>query len=733
VRRAIAVPVALFALWGPSSGMWEPPSGGPLIAALWGPPSGGPLLAALWGPPSGGPLLAAQPTALRGRVIAADPGLPDVPLRRARLTVIAGGQAAAPVFADEAGAFALTVPSSPYTLRVTKAGYAPVDLLRPPAGPPLTVTLPRAAAVRGRVVDAAGDPSVGVAVRLRRLSPPPAESGAIQAVGETDDRGEFRFGSLPAGRYAIDATHAGDPTAVLEDMPHEMAAMMREAMAQRARESPPTTETVIVDATPGDDAAVTLVQNFPALSYPYAAVGGVVTGVLLDEFGEPAENVSVRLWLSRFVDGRVVMAPAGRSRGVDDGGRYRMYHVPAGRYMVVVTPAPEPEPGGTRPEPFLSVYYPGRLEVGAAADIDVARAQETSGVDMTVLRSRGARVYGTALSAAGGRLNGSVLLVPSDSSGPQRAAPFALGSGISTAPLAASPAADGTFEIRNVPPGLYALQAAATNTSGNRATESITVNGVQRTVLIDLMHVEGITEFAMQRLAVGEADIGPVTMTTIATSVVSGRVTVDGPGRLISPAEFELIAANIDPDEIPAVSGAFRRGAEIESDGTFRLTGLTGRSLIVLARAPSGWWLKSAEIGGLNAAEEPVAFGSSADSRDDVTLVLSPNGATISGRVTDAENASGFSVVVFPVAPGLRVPGSRYLRTTALDTDGRFSLNSFPPGDYYAIAVEEADGETLGQWENPAALNTLAPLAQRVTLRESELRTLDLRLQRVPR
>jgi hypothetical protein len=72
-----------------------------------------------------------------------------------------------------------------------------------------------------------------------------------------------------------------------------------------------------------------------------------------------------------------------------------------------------------------------------------------------------------------------------------------------------------------------------------------------------------------------------------------------------------------------------------------------------------------------------VAFGSPADSRDDVTIVLSPTGATISGRVAGASDAS---VDVFPVRRLLRVSGSRYLRTTSLDSDGRFSLNSFPPG-----------------------------------------------------
>ena len=66
-----------------------------------GPPSAGALISAMWGPPSGGPLLAAQPATLQGRVVAAaGPGVPELPLRRARLTVIGGARAAAPLFSE---------------------------------------------------------------------------------------------------------------------------------------------------------------------------------------------------------------------------------------------------------------------------------------------------------------------------------------------------------------------------------------------------------------------------------------------------------------------------------------------------------------------------------------------------------------------------------------------------------------------------------------------------------
>src|SRR5687767_7997745 len=125
---------------------------------------------------------------IRGRVIAAaDASVPDLPLRRARLTVIAGGRASQPVFADEMGLFEASVPAAPYVIRVTKSGYAPLDVPRP-AGPeqPLTIHMRVAAVLRGRVVDGAGDPAVGAPVRIRRLSPQSA-AAPTEAVVDTDD------------------------------------------------------------------------------------------------------------------------------------------------------------------------------------------------------------------------------------------------------------------------------------------------------------------------------------------------------------------------------------------------------------------------------------------------------------------------------------------------------------------------------------------------------------------
>jgi hypothetical protein len=100
------------------------------------------------------------------------------------------------------GRFDIAVASGPHSVNVTKAGYAParfggVKELAPDA---LDLTLPRRAVVRGRVMTIAGHPVKDVPVRVSAKAPE-TMSGPVTV--HTDDLGEYRAGSLPAGEYEI--------------------------------------------------------------------------------------------------------------------------------------------------------------------------------------------------------------------------------------------------------------------------------------------------------------------------------------------------------------------------------------------------------------------------------------------------------------------------------------------------------------------------------------------------
>jgi hypothetical protein len=190
----------------------------------------------------------------------------------------------------------------------------------------------------------------------------------------------------------------------------------------------------------------------------------------------------------------------------------------------------------------------------------------------------------------------------------------------------------------------------------------------------------------------------------------------------------------VDPDEMPQIRFG-RADVPLGPDGQFTIRGLTTKVRLGLDQAPEGWWIKSANIGGIDAAADPVAFGTRQDSRDDIRVVLARTAATLSGRVVNnrGERVESSSIVVFPSDADRRFPRSRYVKTADADSDGEFTITSLPPGNYLVAAVEAGDGDASADWANPEALDALVPLAERLTLGEGQAATLSLRVVRPSR
>jgi hypothetical protein len=73
---------------------------------------------------------------------------------------------------------------------------------------------------------------------------------------------------------------------------------------------------------------------------------------------------------------------------------------------------------------------------------------------------------------------------------------------------------------------------------------------------------------------------------------------------------------------------------------------------------------------------------------------------------------------------------SRYQTVARPDQNGRYSVRTLPPGEYYAVAVQYADPARRGG--DPTYYEQFVPDAVGFTLREAESRALDLKLV-VPR
>jgi protocatechuate 3,4-dioxygenase beta subunit len=167
---------------------------------------------------SGTPVPSAAAGVVRGRVIAADTGLP---LRRVTVSLRSSGEERGlSTDTDAAGAFVFeAVPPGRYRLKASKARYVDTPLgARVPGGrgsaldvgegqkiEGLTIALPLAGVIAGRVVDDAGEPVAGaqvMAVQRKRVSGAPRAAPSMYG-GATDDMGMYRLFGLSPGRYYL--------------------------------------------------------------------------------------------------------------------------------------------------------------------------------------------------------------------------------------------------------------------------------------------------------------------------------------------------------------------------------------------------------------------------------------------------------------------------------------------------------------------------------------------------
>jgi protocatechuate 3,4-dioxygenase beta subunit len=171
--------------------------------------------------PSARPPTAALATGIvRGRVVAADTGLP---LRRVTVSLQSTAeQRGHATDTDADGAFTFdAVPKGRYRLKASKARYVDTALgARAPGRPGrafdlgdgqkiegLTIRLPLAGVITGRVVDDAGEPvAAAPVIVLQRKRVKDATRLMPSMYGRsTDDTGTYRLFGLPPGRYYLSA------------------------------------------------------------------------------------------------------------------------------------------------------------------------------------------------------------------------------------------------------------------------------------------------------------------------------------------------------------------------------------------------------------------------------------------------------------------------------------------------------------------------------------------------
>lgn len=481
----------------------------------------------------------------------------------------------------------------------------------------------------------------------------------------TDSEGRFTFQSLASGRFTLTASKVGYVTTGLG----------------ARRPGGPSRPVEIADGATLDGANITLAR------------GCVISGRLIDEYGDPVSGATVRVLKYRFTAGRRQLAPIGGwSQPTDDLGQFRNYGLAPDDYYVAAVLRPQFMNGDAAPASgYAPTYYPGTANMAEAARLSCRAGQDVANVDFALSVVPTVQVSGTLRDSSGKTPSSGYLMLMSADTGSGAGITSGVGSAASLQP-------DGKFTIGEVVPGEYLLRASV---QGSSPAE---------------------TEIAVVPLTVARNVTG-MSITTGKMGLASGRVVPDtGLSFNIQPTQITVTPTPVDP-AMPRGLGAGGIG-RVTPDGTFDFSGLHG-PWTFRAAAP-GWALKALRLNGADVTDTPVTFRANADVSG-LEVVLTNRLTSLSGTVTDAQGktAHDYVLLLFAQDSAKWHWNSRYFAMGRPDQEGRFKLATVPPGSYFVAAVRDADPE---EWTDPESLGALKPRATRITLAEGDAKVLELSL-----
>jgi uncharacterized protein (DUF2141 family) len=492
----------------------------------------------------------------------------------------------------------------------------------------------------------------GTPVRRARVN----LSGAALRGGRTamtTDDGRFSFAGLPAGRYTMTASKAG-----FVDIAYG---------AKRAGR--PGTPIELADAQKIEKAVI----NLPK--------GGVVTGIVIDDNGEPSPNTTVRAYRFVMRTGERTLQQTGTDT-TDDRGMYRIFGLQPGDY--IVNAVPRNQSGGDMLQTLR-------------AEMEVLQ-QELQMMAAAEGRGGGGRAGGAAGGAAGG--------------GGGRGGQGGRGGD----PMGAFPGGRGAFGGRG---GVLGDRLEQIQAQLQQAEQ-------EQTVAYAPVYYPGTTlpsGASTVTLAVGDERQGvDFQLRLVQTARITG--TIVGPDGTLPPGtQIGLVA--IDPGgNMPNIPGAGMNMSRTDNTGQFTFSGIAPGQYRLMARAairqapPAGSEAAAAQAGrggdqgrgrgpGGPGQITQVLWASSdvSVSGQNITglaLTLQP-GMTISGRVqfegTTAAPPTDLTRVRVNLAPrgqqlfdlGGGAPPAQ------VDASGRFSIAGVVPGKYSITASAPSGNAGQGQ------------------------------------
>jgi hypothetical protein len=515
--------------------------------------------------------------------------------------------------------------------------------------------------IKGQVLNAV----TGEPLRKARVTLSKAEAPNGRRERDVDTAGRFEFRSVVAGRYMLFAERTGFVT-----------------QSYGSRKPGGRMGGTAITLAPAQEMKDLVIKLSPQ---------GVIAGRVMDEDGDPMENVQVAAMKWMWQGKKRQLVPGGRA-STNDLGEYRMsgltpdtYYVQANRRNMGGMPV-SPEPVSDKPEEgYVATWYPGTLDVSTAPRVTVKGGTELRGVDIHMVKTRVVRIRGSVVSGATGKpTTANVMLMPRNKGN---------SSWMDMRHTWVQNPADG-FEFREVTAGPYLIQVQVQTGSDE----------------------EG--ETLQQNIDVADSNIDNLVLRPSAGIEILRRVAVEG-----GKAEGERINISLQPwddDGSPSFGGAW---AEVKDDGTFTLKKVqAGRYRVQCFK--QGAYIKAARAGDQDVLNS--ALDTTQGVPPSLEITLSANGPQVTGSVKNADGKllPGVSVVLIPEDESLRGQWGGY-GTSTTDQYGNFRVAGIRPGEYKAVALEEVEG---GEYMDPEFVKRYESKATPVSLKEGSKENLQLTL-----
>jgi hypothetical protein len=518
----------------------------------------------------------------------------------------------------------------------------------------------------------------------------------------------------------------------------------------------------------------------------------VITGTVVDEYGEPVIGVDVHAFARTIVAGRPQLGDEDfqDATSTDDRGRYRITSVDPGEYIVgiVRSEATAPlalaaahdrvaqsgddaalmqmymdvEQGGlsvpslgqsthvsagswvfaiSKPPSVLrdgrwfvypTQFFGNSSQPSAARPVTVRAGEEVTGIDLTMRAVPSVRVSGVVTDQNGPVAGMPVRLTPvaNGDFGNERSTPGAVGITDAT----------GQFTVLGVTPGEYTLRALKGPAAAEwglveaiGGSDDGSVISVGREIVRAPPPPPRVpTLFATTTIAVGSADVNDVQLIVRNGVRLAGRVEFSGAADPPPSRALEHLRLVVERREGTRPSWMFDMNAKFGADGRFETSELPpGSYFLRMPNPPPGWTLESVMANGLDLSDRAIEITSKPV--ENVVARFTDKPSMLSGtvRAANAVRPEDALIVLFPADRSKWVDygaSPRGLCELYASSDGSFSVSAVPAGAYFVAAVQD---DFLTDWRDPAFLARLTPFATRVTIDRGEHKTVTVEMGRV--